>query len=415
MKLALSERARRVLLVLGSTVVALMLGEIGARIVTRLHSDEAKRERDQLIASLPVHVGGGVYRPHPYFGYVLQSTREVAADADGFPNTHRYPSYRREPGEFVVGLFGGSVAAQIAGAPEAWLDRLKPAILAQGYTTVSLRTFAIAGWRQPQTFDAMAQVIADLDLVVCLDGFNEMQMISDANLMTGQATFPEDLIYAQLAGVSRPEDVLVQADLIRLHEAVRRVSAWLDRWPLRASVLAHAFWRLYARRYLKRAGELRDRLKTAINEQWTWRTPPVNESQILPKRDRYFELLGNLLRYSQAMADRKGVLFFEFIQPNLHDYGSKPLTAEEQQRVAVNRPQYVQIAELYRRLERMAAELRSEGVAIESLTQLFHDHHETVYIDDCCHFNRRGLEVMGAAIADRILASGKLQARHPRH
>jgi len=409
----LPERARRALLILGSTVVALSAGELAARIHTRLSAGDIRRERAQLTASLPATDGKPIYQAHPYYGYTLRPG-VPPADAEGFVDNGRQPVYRRERDEFVIGLFGGSVAMQLAGVPRALLDRLEPAIRERGYRKVQLRNFAIAGWRQPQTFAAVMQNLTDLDLVICLDGFNEINTLSDGNLRKHPANFPADLMYGTLALPSRPEDVLAEAELIRRDQRIARVTGWLDGSWLRSSVMAHLFWRLYAHAYLTRAGALREQLRQSIYEQWIWGTADVSDGAILQKRDRYFAQLADWIRYTQWAADRKGVLFFDFLQPNLHDHGSKPLSAEEQRLAAVKPSQYAHVTDLYARLNLLADGLRREGIAVDSLTKLFQSEGETIYSDDCCHFNPKGIEALGAAIADRILASGRLRNRQPR-
>jgi hypothetical protein len=48
-------------------------------------------------------------------------------------------------------------------------------------------------------------------------------------------------------------------------------------------------------------------------------------------------------------------------------------------------------------------ELAAAGVAFHDLTGLFAERRETLYIDDCCHLNVRGNELLGEAIG-RALA-----------
>ena len=78
--------------------------------------------------SVAVDATGGVekYRLHPYFGFTnrpsgvgRQSPEPVASprghtNNHGFVSVHDYPYVRRHEDEFVVGLFGGSVAANLA-------------------------------------------------------------------------------------------------------------------------------------------------------------------------------------------------------------------------------------------------------------------------------------------------------------
>jgi hypothetical protein len=55
----------------------------------------------------------------------------------------------------------------------------------------------------------------------------------------------------------------------------------------------------------------------------------------------------------------------------------------------------------------LAAELpalRAAGVPFTDLTRVFADVAETVYVDDCCHVNRLGNELLARAIGAAVLA-----------
>lgn len=66
------------------------------------------------------------------------------------------------------------------------------------------------------------------------------------------------------------------------------------------------------------------------------------------------------------------------------------------------------LAEHYGTLGRLMDQLHAEGIEAHSLARAFENVRETLYIDDCCHVNRRGVDLLAEAIAARILASQKL-------
>ena len=51
-----------------------------------------------------------------------------------------------------------------------------------------------------------------------------------------------------------------------------------------------------------------------------------------------------------------------------------------------------------------AAQLADSGVVFTDLTQVFAQHQEPLYVDDCCHVTEAGDEIIAAAIAERIKA-----------
>ena len=80
---------------------------------------------------------------------------------------------------------------------------------------------------------------------------------------------------------------------------------------------------------------------------------------------------------------------------------------DEERRVAIDlkHPYLRGIIKGYPELLALAGDLRAAGVNFTDLTLLFADVEEPLYIDDCCHFNEKGNEIMGRRIASRILES----------
>ena len=64
--------------------------------------------------------------------------------------------------------------------------------------------------------------------------------------------------------------------------------------------------------------------------------------------------------------------------------------------LTVEGDRHLQLSEAGRRLAR-------QGVRFHDLSRVFAGHGETLYFDNCCHFNRRGNEVMAQAIAEALL------------
>ena len=57
---------------------------------------------------------------------------------------------------------------------------------------------------------------------------------------------------------------------------------------------------------------------------------------------------------------------------------------------------------LYPQMVERGTELAEAGVAFVDLTMVFADSADTLYSDDCCHFNERGYELLAQRIATEI-------------
>ena len=86
-----------------------------------------------------------------------------------------------------------------------------------------------------------------------------------------------------------------------------------------------------------------------------------------------------------------------------YDPGSKQLTAEERRTAVVpNHPYGKNIPAGYAALRKASGSLL-EGVEFFDLKDLFAHDDRTLYVDDCCHVNRLGNDLLGRAIGRRIV------------
>src|SRR5262249_25025248 len=154
----------------------------------------------------------------------------------GFFAAASYP-YHKAPDEFVIALFGGSVAGQLPAVKSLLLDRLTPALRARGFTKVTLIPFALGGWRQPQSFFALVYFLPSFDMAVTLDGFNEVIHTGEDELAVFPASFPFSSIYGPLAHHAGSADkILRTAELIQSNRSMASWTRSLDKGWLHDSV-----------------------------------------------------------------------------------------------------------------------------------------------------------------------------------
>ena len=79
--------------------------------------------------------------------------------------------------------------------------------------------------------------------------------------------------------------------------------------------------------------------------------------------------------------------------------GSKRLSREEKSLAHKELSPYkVGVEAGYPFLQEKGKELVLSGVRFHDLSQVFKNHHETLYSDDCCHVNDAGSAILGQAI-----------------
>ena len=100
---------RNVGLVLTSTLAAFVILELGLRVFGEERKDlDRTLKKDHVLQYSPA-LWSLKYRSHPFFGYVCDKSYVENCNNHGFISEHDFP-YEKKEGEYVLGVFGGSVA-----------------------------------------------------------------------------------------------------------------------------------------------------------------------------------------------------------------------------------------------------------------------------------------------------------------
>lgn len=368
--------------------------------------------------SVAVDLTGGVekFRLHPYFGFVNRPSGAQAkglANNHGFVSRHDYPYERRHADEFVVALFGGSVAAELAVFEvehRILASRLEKTLgLAPGRVTVL--NLALGGYKQPQqwlTYGYFRALGQKVDLAINLDGFNELALAGRNRDYGIELSMPSFDHLKALREVTGDASSLGSVErMMAIRSAWRRFAVTFNRawggeaWEL---TLASGFLAnfLVYKYHLRRHRQLLQRHVEATGEggdAWLALEPAAAE----PDAAAIDRALG-LWMESSVLLDRAqkadGALYLHFLQPNQYfDTGRR--FSDEERAIAFSHESVFAdyIRRDYARWVGAVASLRSRAVRAESLVHLFDPVGETVYSDDCCHFNDRGQRLLAEVIA----------------
>ena len=193
---------------------------------------------------------------HPYVGVVADPDRNHAGLVSdlGFVAGPSAAALRQpDPDTTVVGIFGGSFAAAVAG--HFFRDDSKI-----GDRKMVTANFAKGGYKQPQQLMILAYLLAlgaQLDVVVNLDGFNEVALPPVENVARGVNPFYPRQWHMKTQGLLEPEMVRNVGHLRYLEaERSRRASWLLERGLYRSAVLS-LVWRATDRRLATRVVDAR--------------------------------------------------------------------------------------------------------------------------------------------------------------
>ena len=346
---------------------------------------------------------------HPFYGYIrgwLRAPLNVMP-----PREHRKDAV-------IVALMGGSVAESVA--VELW-NALFWHFLESGTGPVPILVdLGSGGYHQPQQGAVLANMIANgaqFDVVILLDGFNDVIFPYIQGHSGVQPTFP--LHWRSLVSMATEQRAIVHR-LRALRDEERSLLRRFDSVSaLQRSAVFRVIWRF-------RLTDVERRIALGHHELMAAATVEYGLERHGPGgryTEDYLRTVGARLWYGGSrliagLARRHGAEIFHFIQPNQHVPDSKPLSAEE---LAIfdppgtgDDPYSVMVPIGYGQMREYGQRLREQGVHFFDLSWIYQDFPESLYMDSCCHLNKRGNELLADAMLHRITSETSLLARpHP--
>lgn len=347
---------------------------------------------------------------HPYLGYVRQPrTDDNQVSQWGF-HDRRSPIHQRSSRKVIIGILGGSVAEEFAdGAGQRLCEALRraPRFADKEIVIVHL---ALAGYKQPQqlmVINYLTSLGGEFDVLLNIDGFNEVALPAAANVPNGVFTsYP----FNWQTRVTESTDPAILRVVGRITVRKELSQAWAARMtasPARYSATLNLIWHAYDDALWN--GIFRDHgllgKMLPAHTSYCATGPP---QKFANAADLYAHCAGIWMRSSaqlHQLAAGGGILYFHFLQPNQYVPGSKDMGSEERHlAIAAWHDYRAHVEGGYPWLQRFGARLREQGVRFRDLTQLFADEKLPTYRDDCCHYNQRGNELLADEIARTIVA-----------
>lgn len=349
---------------------------------------------------------------HPFFGFTYEGeSARYHTNNMGFLADVDVP-YQKQRGEFVVGVFGGSVAADLRlPEPKAALERqLGDLVRAKGYDNVRVIVFAEGGWRQPATGFSWLYYEHGLDMAIFLDGFNEIGHLPMTGAGVGDYPwdFPPPNVWRPLAQRGDTmEQMLAEQQLGDLRRLEVRATGLASRGLLARSMLVHMCWRAAISVLERRVDALSARMGEGGTRHYRGFLGPRRGLE--QGWDLFFERYARFVEDCYQVGRIRAKPVAHFIQPNQYLAGSKPYSSVEREVALARAPTSgKRVGLFYPYLARMVAALRERGVPSEDLSWMFAADSETRYKDSCCHLNDSGMIAIVDEMVRRIEGSGIL-------
>ncbi|MEW6660691.1 MAG: hypothetical protein AB1424_18775 [Thermodesulfobacteriota bacterium] len=343
---------------------------------------------------------------HPYVGYVWEYyDREHNNRQHGFMADNP-PVLKKEKDKLNVALVGGSVALKLGRFLENELKRasgLSPRII----------TLALGGYKQPQQLLALNYFIAlgaEYEVIINVDGFNDIVLPIAENRKDGiNPFFPRgwDLrLFRHEQTLSLWEKA--KKLLPKEKEFVAGLSSGFGRNSAIYGMLNWVWFRKLNYDINKTQREI-VRRQSKVEKSFEETGPSVPYGDV---NQLYYDLAEVWARSSlliNNLASQNGTEYYHFLQPNQYYENSKELT-EEEVRTAYNEnhPYRGPAVIGYPIIINLGKAMLENKIRFFDATMLFADEKGTIYIDDCCHYNKKGNEIFSAYIISNILANTKI-------
>jgi hypothetical protein len=320
------------------------------------------------------------------------------------------PITAKSDDKLIVVIMGGSFAVGVSTNAHVIVQKLKQIPQFRDKEIV-IHTVALGGFKQPQQLMALNYFLAlgaHFDIIINIDGFNEIALPGLENVSKGVSPYYPRLWYNRVKGGRDEVMLLLLGKLALIRSDQAKAARRLSNSVWRYSVIANLIWAYRNKRYERkilgneeyfihyRAELSRTLFYVATGPEYHYQDSDTLHRDLA----RVWSKSSLQMNYvSQSI----GAKYFHFLQPNQYVPGSKPMGDEE---TAVARlddhPYRRSVEQGYPKLQAEGEWLLDNGVAFYDLTLIFKDHNEPLYRDACCHVTARGYEIVNARIADAM-------------
>jgi len=346
------------------------------------------------------------YQIHPYFGFITQRSY---ADL---------PLKRANKDQFIIGIFGGSVAQEFCDY------EFQHRVMAKSLQSlpefqnkqIVLIQFANQAHKQPQQLlilNYFLSVGQELDMAINIDGFNEVALSYLNNKVGTEVSMPNDYIYSPLVDLANKdfssEQLGLSLEILQLKNSLQNTFNRLRECKVATCyMLRWAQARYFLNRYREKSQTF-SQLKREEGKSSLVYLKKIDQSlEDAEALERIVDIWFNSARGMNDVLAARKIPYFEFIQPNQYFPTKRQFSVEEMKIAFDEKSGYKQgTIKGYPKLLDRVNNLQSAGVKVFNAVNAFDETREIVYRDNCCHYNDLGNEVLARYIGQSIVTDLK--------
>ncbi|MEG4342830.1 hypothetical protein QUB70_05980 [Microcoleus sp. A003_D6] len=387
------------------------------------------REKTQNKSDLGINLEGVrlnqsiVERFHPFFGFIQQPSADFRpgfkVNNYGFISPYDYPFKKNKKNQFIIGIFGGSVASdysifQIQNKILPQYLKQLPGLQDKEFVILS---FATGGYKQPQQLLILNYFLAlgqELDMVVNIDGFNEVALSNLNNKNQINLAMPSIQHILPLTSLANNSlSTKAMQTTLRIQENKTKINQGLESLQHCSFAACDALTSVYVQNLVNnyRKDVVAFEKERGQNQQDDEGSVIyINKNKSVLEDSAAFEQMAwNWAKSSIFMhkvLSASNVPYFQVLQPNQY-YQTKRVFGEAEKRIAFNNETpYAKAVELgYPALLSKLPNLQKNNINILNGVNVFDKTKDAVYVDSCCHYNKAGEVVFSNYVGSSILES----------
>jgi hypothetical protein len=331
------------------------------------------------------------FSPNLLYGFNYQGN--TTAKNNYFLNDkHDFPYAKNNPEEFVIGIFGGSVASHLHQYILHDPKRIEKIQTLLNKKKIIFLNFSVGAMSQPQQSILHSLFVQSIDLSINLDGHNEMAIKRHSEL---PIEFP-------IAST-----VLLPA---KDHPLLHKINFYKEKlYQLSTNELLISMSKVFHTSFLgyfTLDHYYNNKLNSTYKEYHKLKQGDKKLHRKFSKEERLFNWT-KFIKVQHVVSEAYQKKSFFFLQPNPFSNPNKSFSTEELTYVHKDVENKVELSEVYTSFHDGIKELKLKDVQIFSLKNVFKDIKKTVYVDNCCHLNERGHRIILDAIFTQIAESLK--------
>jgi hypothetical protein len=362
-----------------------------------------------------------VERFHPFFGFIQKPGSDFRpgfkVNNYGFISPYDYPFKKTKPNQFIIGVFGGSVASGYAVFEVQ--NKILPKYLKQlpglKDREFIILSFATGGYKQPQQLLILNYFLAlgqEIDMVVNIDGFNEVALANLNNKNKIDLAMPSVQHILPLTNFANHSlSIKAMKATVRIQENKTRINEGLESLQHCTLAACDALTSVYIQNLVNnyRTDVMKfekERGKQQKDDGGSVIYINPNNS-VLTDSVAFDRMAWNWAKSSIFMnkvLSASKVPYFHVLQPNQY-YQTKRVFGAAEKQIAFNQDTpYAKAVELgYPALFKKFPNLRKNNIDILNGVSIFDKTKEAVYVDSCCHYNQAGEVIFSDYVGSSIL------------